>query len=228
MKNIADRLIQLRKTIRALEKSCQRPPESVKILAVSKTMPIPVIEETLAAGQVAFGENYLQEALDKINHFGDRCIEWHFIGPVQSNKTRSIAMHFDWCHSLDRIKIAKRLSDARGADQAPLNVCIQVNISHEASKSGIDERAVSDLAGRISELPGLRLRGLMTMPKPADNLEEQRAPFRQLRLLFDQLNAAGLALDTLSMGTSHDIEAAIAEGATLVRVGTAIFGARNR
>lgn len=228
MKNIADRLIQLNKTIRSLETHYQRPQGSVKLLAVSKTWPVSSVQEALVAGQTAFGENYLQEAMEKITALSSDIIEWHFIGPIQSNKTKIIAGHFLWCHGIDRFKIAKRLSEARGSTQTPLNVCVQVNISHEPSKSGVDEHEAIHLCEQITDLPGLKLRGLMTIPEPAVTLSEQRIPFARLRRLQEAINSNGLAMDTLSMGTSHDLEAAIAEGATMVRIGATIFGKRNK
>lgn len=226
MKNITERLNQLGSRLRALENQYQRTPYSVRILAVSKTWPVTDIRAAFAAGQKAFGENYLQEAVEKITMLAGHDIEWHFIGPVQSNKTRILAGHFHWCHSVDRIKIARRLSDASDPSQ-PLNICVQINTSGEDTKSGIHEDEAQDLCDQIAMLPGLRLRGLMTMPATATDLESQRQPFRRLRLLLEQLNASGHALDTLSMGTSRDIEAAVAEGATIIRIGTAIFGSRS-
>ena len=182
-----------------------------------------------AAGQRAFGENYLQEALDKMAALKDRApdIEWHFIGPIQSNKTRPIAEHFSWVHSVDRLKIAQRLSEQRPAALPPLDICIQVNVSGEASKSGCTPQELPALAQAVAGLPGLRLRGLMTIPEPAATEAGQRRPLRALRELADQLRAQGIALDTLSMGMSADLAAAIAEGATMVRIGTAIFGERH-
>jgi pyridoxal phosphate enzyme (YggS family) len=202
--------------------------DSVTLLAVSKTQPAAAVLEAHQAGQRAFGENYVQEALDKIAALAElrNTLEWHLIGPLQSNKTRVVAEAFDWVHSVDRLKIAQRLAEQRPAELPPLNVCLQVNVSGEASKSGIDPAELPALAHAVAALPRLRLRGLMSIPEPADALEAQRQPHRQLRALFDQLNAAGLALDTLSMGMSADLEAAVLEGATMVRIGTAIFGAR--
>ena len=185
--------------------------------------------QAYAAGERAFGENFLQEALDKIAALKDCApgIEWHFIGPLQSNKTRPIAENFDWVHSVDRLKIAQRLSEQRPADMPPLNICIQVNVSGEASKSGCSPQELPALAHAVAGLPGLRLRGLMTIPEPASTDDEQRRPLRALRELADRLRADGLALDTLSMGMSADLDAAVAEGATMVRIGTAIFGERH-
>ena len=179
-----------------------------------------------AAGQREFGENYVQEGLEKIAAVVPFPLIWHFIGPIQSNKTRSIAENFDWVHSVAREKIAQRLAQARPDDRSPLNICLQVNISGEASKSGIPPAEVRSLAEAVRTLPRLRLRGLMAVPEPSDDIEQQRWSFRRLRALLEQLNMAGFELDTLSMGMSQDLEAAIMEGATIVRVGTAIFGAR--
>lgn len=209
----------------------QRPAGSVQLLAVSKTFGADAVIEAAAGGQRAFGENYLQEALDKMASVQaarpDLALEWHFIGPIQSNKTRPIATHFEWVHSVDREKIAQRLSDQRPDDLPPLNICLQVNISGEASKSGFAPDGVIEAAQRIASLPRLHLRGLMAIPEQEEDPQRQRLPFRQLRVLFDQLRAQGLALDTLSMGMSGDLDAAIMEGATIVRVGSAIFGTRN-
>lgn len=200
---------------------------AVRLLAVSKTWPAADVREAALAGQRAFGENYVQEGVAKVAELADLGLEWHFIGPLQSNKTRVVAEHFDWVHSIDRLKIAERLAEQRPATLPPLSVCLQVNVSGEATKSGVAPDAVEDLARRVAALPGLRLRGLMAIPAPAADFAAQRAPFRRLREIYEQLRAGGLPLDTLSMGMSHDLEAAIAEGATLVRVGTAIFGERN-
>lgn len=199
----------------------------VQLLAVSKTFSPAAVRQAVAAGQKAFGENYVQEAIEKIHALADLALEWHYIGPIQSNKTRAIAEHFDWVHTVDRLKIAERLASQRPASLAELNLCIQVNISGEASKSGVDPDAALELARGIARLPRVKLRGLMAIPEPAAGFEAQREPFRRLRLLLASINAAGLACDTLSMGMSADLEAAIAEGATIVRVGTAIFGARH-
>ena len=206
-----------------------RPVQGVTLLAVSKTQTSAAVRAAVAAGQRAFGENYVQEALDKIESLADLRgqIEWHLIGPLQSNKTRPVAEAFDWVQSVDRLKIAQRLSEQRPAGLPPLQVCLQVNISGEASKSGLLPGEVHAVAQAVAALPRLKLRGLMAIPEPAAGFEAQRAPHRALRELLAGLNAGGLALDTLSMGMSADLEAAIAEGATLVRVGTAIFGARG-
>jgi pyridoxal phosphate enzyme (YggS family) len=203
------------------------------LLAVSKTFGPEAVLEAVGAGQRAFGENYLQEALDKMAAvqaaLGEQgpALEWHFIGPIQSNKTRPIAGHFDWVHTVEREKVAQRLSEQRPAGMAPLNICLQVNISGEASKSGVAPEELAALAHKVAALPNLTLRGLMAIPEPADGFEQQRAPFARLRQLYEQLRAEGLALDTLSMGMSADLRAAVAEGATIVRVGSAIFGARS-
>jgi pyridoxal phosphate enzyme (YggS family) len=202
--------------------------EEVLLLAVSKTQPPEAIREAFQAGLHDFAENYLQEALDKQPQLTDLALSWHFIGPIQSNKTRPIAENFDWVHSVDRLKIAQRLSEARPSHLPPLNICLQVNVSGEISKSGCLSAEVPELARAASQLPRLRLRGLMAIPAQAVDIEQQRAPFRQLRQLLESLNQQGLALDTLSMGMSEDFPAAIAEGATIVRIGTAIFGPRMR
>jgi len=204
-----------------------RAPESVRLLAVSKTWPAPAVLEAAAAGQRAFGENYAQEGVAKMDATRPLQLEWHFIGPLQSNKTRAVAEHFAWVHSIDRLKIAERLSAQRPAGLPPLQACVQVNVSGEASKSGCHPDEAPSLCRAVAALPNLRLRGLMAIPEAADDEAAQRAPFRRLRQLGDELRAAGLALDTLSMGMSHDLEAAVAEGATIVRIGTAIFGNRN-
>lgn len=200
--------------------------QAVTLCAVSKAQSAEAIRAAYQTGQTVFGENYLQEALTKQAQLQDCAIAWHFIGPIQSNKTQPIARHFDWVHSVDRLKIAQRLSDARPPEAAPLNICLQVNISEEASKSGASGQELLELALNIKQLPHLRLRGLMAIPAPCNDFEQQRDQFRQVRALFEQLNHHGLQLDTLSMGMSGDFAAAIAEGATLIRVGAAIFGAR--
>ncbi len=203
-----------------------RESESITLIAVSKTRRSEELRALANEGVHRFGENYLQEALDKMAELSDLTLEWHFIGPIQSNKTRSIAEHFDWVHSVDRLKIAQRLSEQRPAQLQPLNICLQVNISGEASKSGVPPDELPELATQVAQLPHLRLRGLMAIPAPAETFEAQCQPFRALRLAMERLNAEGLALDTLSMGMSDDLEAAIAEGATMVRVGSALFGPR--
>jgi pyridoxal phosphate enzyme (YggS family) len=228
MLSIAENLETVRQRLAHAALRAGRSPEAIELLAVSKTCPAEAVRAAHAAGQRAFGENYVQEALDKIHALADLRTElvWHLIGPLQSNKTRVVAEAFDWVHSVDRLKIAQRLSEQRPAWLPPLNVCLQVNVSGEASKSGIAPSEVATLAQAISVLPRLRLRGLMSIPEPAESEEAQREPHRLLRTLLDQLNTQGLALDTLSMGMSADLEAAVLEGATWVRVGTAVFGAR--
>ena len=226
--NVADSIASVLTRIRAAEERFGRAPGSVRLLAVSKTKPAEMVEAAHAAGQRAFGENYLQDAVAKIEALkGLEGLEWHFIGPLQSNKSRPVAEHFHWMHTVDRLKIAQRLSDQRPAGMAPLNLCIQVNVSGEASKSGCALEELPALARAVSELPNVKLRGLMCIPAPADDLDAQRAPFRALREAMERLVAEGLELDTLSMGMTDDLEAAVAEGATLVRIGTAVFGARD-
>ena len=214
--------------IAAAARAAGRDEKDISLLAVSKTWPAGHVREAAAAGQRAFGENYVQEGVAKVAELAPLGLEWHFIGPLQSNKTRPVAEHFDWVHSIERMKIAERLAEQRPAGLAPLNVCLQVNVSGEASKSGCAPAEAIALAKAIAALPNLRLRGLMCIPEPVEDVEAQRQPFRQLRELYEQLRGDGLPLDTLSMGMSHDIEAAIAEGATMVRVGTAIFGERSK
>ena len=200
----------------------------MNLLAVSKTCPGVSVRAAFDAGQRDFGENYVQEALAKIAELADlrADLRWHLIGPLQSNKAREVATHFDWVHAVDRMKLAQRLSDLRPAHLPPLQVCLQVNVSGEDSKSGVAPEAALALAHEVARLPRLKLRGLMAIPEPAGDLEAQRVPHRALRKLFEAMNAEGLGLDTLSMGMSADLEAAIAEGATWVRIGTAIFGSR--
>ncbi|CAM2194322.1 YggS family pyridoxal phosphate-dependent enzyme [Paraburkholderia sp. A1RI_3L] len=229
MSDIAHNLADVHARIERAAHAAGRDPQSVALLAVSKTFPADDVRAAHAAGQRAFGENYVQEAIAKIEALADlrASIEWHFIGPLQSNKTRPVAEHFDWVHSVDRLKIAQRLAEQRPDALPPLNVLLQVNVSGEASKSGVAPAEAAAVAHEIAALPKLRLRGLMSIPEPAETLEAQRAPHRMLRELFDSLRADGLALDTLSMGMSADLEAAVLEGATIVRIGTAIFGARQ-
>ncbi|TMG99749.1 MAG: YggS family pyridoxal phosphate-dependent enzyme [Betaproteobacteria bacterium] len=226
MATIKDNLQQVHARIHDACAAAQRPVQSVTLLAVSKTFDAQAVREAFDAGQRAFGENYVHEALAKIDALRDLQIEWHLIGPLQSNKTRTVAEAFDWVHSVERLKIAQRLSEQRPAQLPPLQLCLQVNISGEASKSGLAPAEVAEVAHAVAALPRVRLRGLMAIPEPAGDFAAQRAPHRALRELFDALRRDGLALDTLSMGMSADLEAAIAEGATLVRVGTAIFGTR--
>lgn len=224
----ASRLAALKERIRILERRYGRVEGSVRLLAVSKTKSAAMVREAFEAGQRDFGENQLQDALGKLDALSDLPLNWHFIGHVQSNKTREIAARFRWVQSVDRARIAERLNDQRPPDLPPLNVCVQVNVSAESSKSGIAPDGVSALARRILDLPMLRLRGLMAIPRPEDALEAQRLPFRRMRELMDALGAEGIALDTLSIGMSDDLEAAVAEGATMVRIGTAVFGPRAR
>ena len=226
-------MIQLRRqqVSNRIEQACLaygRPKDAVTLLAVSKTVDAQAVRAAFDDGQRQFGENYVQEGLSKIEALTDvrTQLQWHLIGPLQSNKTRVVAEHFDWVQTLDRLKIAQRLSEQRPTDLAPLNVLIQVNTSGEDSKSGVSPQEVMALAQAVSQLPRLRLRGLMALPAPSDEQAQQHSAHHLLKTLFDQLNAQGLALDTLSMGMSADLEAAIAEGATMVRVGTALFGAR--
>lgn len=228
MQNLKESLTLVRERIATACVQAGRVSTDVRLLAVSKTFGADAVRAAAAAGQTCFGENYLQEAIAKQTQLTDLALEWHFVGPVQSNKTRELAEHFDWVHGVDRLKIAQRLSDARGLARPPLNVCVQVNISGEASKSGCTAAEAPALCAQISALPGLRLRGLMAIPAPAAQQQDARAPFRALRELFEQIRASGLPLDTISAGMTDDLEAAIAEGSTLVRVGTAIFGSRTR
>ena len=226
MTTIASNLQAVRAAMRAAAESKGRAVGEVDLLAVSKTFPEAALREAYLAGQRRFAESYLQEAQVKIAALQDLDIEWHFIGPIQSNKTRTLAENFAWVHSVDRLKIAERLSAQRTPHLPPLQICVQVNISDEASKSGVSADEAGDLARAISQLPGLTLRGLMAVPAPSDEVIVQRAAFASLRELYDHLKEQGLPLDTLSMGMSHDFPAAIMEGATMVRVGSAIFGNR--
>ena len=231
MSTIAHNLQVVTEAINVAAREAQRAPNAIQLLAVSKTFPAQAVFEAVLAGQRAFGENYVQEGVDKIQEVakmrGCTPLEWHFIGPIQSNKTRLIAENFDWVHTIEREKIAQRLSEQRPAGLHPLQVCIQVNTSGEASKSGVLPGEALALARSVAALPRLQLRGLMSIPEPSEDFEQQRAAFRVLRELYEQLRAQGLALDTLSMGMSADMRAAIHEGATIVRVGSAIFGARH-
>jgi len=234
MATIRDNLQAVRNRIAGAVREAGRAPGAVALLAVSKTHPAERVLEAVAAGQRAFGENYVQEAVRKIDAVGARlgadpagALEWHLIGPLQSNKTRIVAERFDWVQTIDREKIAQRLAAQRPESRPPLNVLVQVNVSGEASKSGVAPEAALALARSVARLAGLRLRGLMAIPEPTDDARLQRARFRRLRELFEAAQASGLALDTLSMGMSDDMETAIAEGATMVRIGTAIFGARE-
>ncbi|MNE07591.1 hypothetical protein D3C80_1002160 [compost metagenome] len=224
MSTLADNLSAISARIASAAQAVGRDPASVQLLAVSKTKPASAIREIHAAGVRDFGENYLQEALTKQQALSDLPLIWHFIGPIQSNKTKAIAEHFDWVHSVDRLKIAQRLSEQRPAGLAPLNICLQVNVSGEDSKSGCTPVDLPALAKAVAALPNLRLRGLMAIPEPTEDRATQEAAFASLRKLQEGL---GFGLDTLSMGMSHDLEAAIAQGATWVRIGTALFGARD-
>ena len=231
MSIIAGNLQAVEATITDAVKASERTRSEVQLLAVSKTFPAQAVLDAMATGQLAFGENYLQEALDKIASVAqaqpDAAVEWHFIGPIQSNKTRPIAASFAWVHTVERLKIAQRLSEQRPPELGPLNICLQVNISGEASKRGASPEELPALAREVAQLPNLRLRGLMAIPEPTTDVAQQRAAFARVRALFDALRAEGLALDTLSMGMSGDLAPAIAEGATIVRVGSAIFGKRD-
>ena len=224
MSTIADNIAEVEARIRAAALAVQRDVTSIHLLAVSKTKPAAALREAYAAGVRDFGENYLQEARAKQVELADLPLSWHFIGPIQSNKTRDIAEHFAWVHSVDRLKIAQRLSEQRPANLPPLNICIQVNVSGEASKSGCTPADLPALAAAISALPRVKLRGLMAIPEPTEDRTEQDAAFATVRTLQESLN---MGLDTLSMGMSHDLESAIAQGATWVRIGTALFGSRD-
>jgi len=229
--SIAENITKVRLALGQAAAEHGRNPASVNLLAVSKTFGAEAVIDAADAGQIAFGENYLQEALDKQLAVQtlrpDLALEWHFIGPIQSNKTRPLAEHFAWAHAVDREKIARRLSEQRPPNLPPLNICLQVNVSGEDSKSGVAPTEVLALAQAVATLPGLQLRGLMAIPEPAEDVESQRKPFALLRALQQQLTEAGIPTDTLSMGMSADMDAAIAEGATIVRIGTAIFGKRD-
>jgi pyridoxal phosphate enzyme (YggS family) len=228
MTMIGDKLQQVRARIVTACPAAGRDPASVRLLAVSKTFPAEAVREARAAGQIAFGENYVQEGVAKIEALSDLRaeLEWHCIGPLQSNKTRPVAAHFDWVHSIDRLKIAERLAEQRPAELPPLQVCLQVNVDAGANKSGVAPEDALALARSVAALPRLRLRGLMAIPEPAPDFETQRALFLRAAAVFEQMRGAGLEVDTLSLGMSADLEAAIAAGSTLVRIGTAIFGAR--
>lgn len=230
MATIALNIQQVQSRIARACADVQRDVTGVRLLAVSKTFGPDAVRAAHACGLDAFGENYLQEALDKMAALADLrgALQWHFIGGLQSNKTRAVAEHFDWAHAVDRLKVAQRLSEQRPAGLAPLEVCIQVNVSGEASKGGVEPAEAAALAQAVHALPRLRLRGLMALPAPADGFDAQRKPLRALRELFDALRAQGLPLDTLSMGMSADLEAAVAEGATILRIGSAIFGSRTQ
>jgi PLP dependent protein len=224
---VAARLEAVRERVAGAARAARRDPADVRIIGVSKRQPLASVRAALAAGLQDIGENFLQEALDKMDAIGPGPARWHFIGALQSNKTAAVAERFDWVHSVDRAKLAERLSRQRPAGLPPLNVCVQVRIGDESSKAGVAPADVAELALRVAALPGLRLRGLMAVPPPESDPARQRAWFRQLAGIYARLCAAGLALDTLSMGMSDDLEAAVAEGATMVRIGTAIFGPRT-
>jgi len=229
--SISENLQLVQHRIATSAQAAGRDPTSITLLAVSKTFDAQAVLIAAQAGQRVFGENYVQEAIDKISATRELNpnlqLEWHFIGPIQSNKTRQIAEHFDWVHSVDRLKIAQRLSEQRPADMPPLQICLQVNVSGEETKSGIEPDALLELARGVNTLPNIRLRGLMAIPEPTEDVEQQRAAFAKLRFMQNDLQAVGIPTDTLSMGMSADMDAAIAEGATIVRIGTAIFGGRD-
>jgi pyridoxal phosphate enzyme (YggS family) len=224
--SVSANLAQVRKRIELACLATGRPLDAVKLLAVSKTMPAQAIRDAHAAGQLAFGENYIQEGVDKIASLAELPLEWHCIGPIQSNKTKLVAENFAWVHSIDRLKTAERLSAQRPAELPPLQVCLQVNVDGGSNKSGVAPSELMALAQAVAQLPHIQLRGIMTIPEPTDNEAAARAVHRQAKDLFDSLKASGLGVDTLSMGMTGDLEAAIAEGSTCVRVGTAIFGHR--
>lgn len=228
MTELKNRLQSIETLIEDTKNQCGRSSETVQLLAVSKTWPAEKLRELAELGQQRFGENYLQEALEKIQTLADLNLEWHFIGPIQSNKTKDIATAFDWAQSLDRIKIARRLSEQRPTSLAPLNVCIQVNIDNEQSKSGIAADDVLDFAEQLTEFEQLTLRGLMVIPSKSENEADQHASFKKAYALFEQLQQRYASVDTLSMGMTGDMAVAIAEGSTMVRIGTALFGARLR
>lgn len=228
MTTIGDNLQSVRTRIATACAAAGRDAASVALLAVSKTFGPEAVREAHAAGQAAFGENYIQEAVEKIALLQDLPLQWHCIGPIQSNKTRLVAAHFDWAHTVDRLKIAQRLSEQRPAGLVPLQVCIQVNIDGGATKAGVAPDEALALAREVAALPRLTLRGIMTIPEPSPDIAAQRAVHQRARALFDDLRAAGLPLDTLSMGMTADLEAAVQAGSTMVRVGTAIFGGRPR
>ncbi|WGE31351.1 YggS family pyridoxal phosphate-dependent enzyme [Actinobacillus genomosp. 2] len=224
--SISQNLSEIKQQIQQISQQCGR--DNIRLLAVSKTKPVEAIEEAISAGQTAFGENYVQEGVEKIAYFAQQPnLEWHFIGPLQSNKTRLVAENFDWIQTVDRLKIAERLNAQRPENKAPLNVLIQINISDEQSKSGIQPEELDELAKAISQLPNLRLRGLMAIPKPESEVEQQKIALRKMQQLFDRLQAEFEGIDTLSMGMSDDMQSAIECGSTMVRIGTAIFGARD-
>lgn len=220
------RLARVRERIRRAEQASGRRPGSVALLAAGKAQPVDAVRALAGMGQRIFGENYVQEALERMDALADLDVEWHFIGALQSNKTRAVAARFAWVHTVDRLRIARRLNDQRPRALGPLNVCIEVNVDRESAKSGVAPEQVAELAREVAALPRLRLRGLMAIPAAREGERAQREPFRRLRELRDQVSESGIVLDTLSMGMSADLEAAIAEGATIVRIGTALFGPR--
>ena len=227
MSDIANNLANVQQRITSAAENAQRDPQTIALLAVSKTKPIEMIEEAYAAGQRCFGENYLQDALPKIEALGELDIEWHYIGRIQSNKTRPIAENFAWVHAIDSVKHAQRLNEQRPDNLPPLNCCIQLNLSGEDSKGGIQPNTLIETATAFNDLPHCRLRGLMTMPDPDSSAEQQQAVFHQLADCLSELSNLGFSVDTLSMGMSGDLEMAITEGSTMVRIGTDIFGARS-
>ncbi len=227
MNSLNKNLQQVRLEMSAAERQFGREPGSVKLLAVSKTRAADDVLALAQLGVTDFGENYVQEALAKIEQLSGYSLTWHFIGPIQSNKCRQIATHFDWVHSVDRIRVAERLNAARPPELPPLNICIQVNVDAEPTKSGVAPDEVEELAEQLRQYPRLALKGLMALPAPADDFNTQRRAFRKLRNLHEQLITKGYRFDTLSMGTTHDMQAAIAEGATIIRIGTALFGPRS-
>lgn len=227
MIGVTENLRKIRDLLADSAREAGRDPASVMLLAVSKMQPVDAILEAVAAGQRDFGENVVQEALPKIGRLASEGLVWHFIGRLQSNKTRDVAEHFDWVHSIDRLKVAERLNAQRPEDREPLNVCIQVNVDHEDAKAGVSPVDLPDLAGAVARLPRLRLRGLMCIPALRDDPELQREPFRTVRELSEFLDGKGIHCDTLSMGMTADYRAAVLEGATIVRIGTAIFGERK-
>ena len=226
MIGVTENLRKIRDLLTQAALEAGREPRAVRLLAVSKKQPAARVVEAAAAGQREFGENQAGEGVDKIRAVADGTLIWHFIGHLQSNKSRAVAEHFDWVHSVDRLKIARRLSEQRPAERGDLNVCLQINVDEEASKSGIAADDVAELARAVASLPRLRLRGLMCLPRIREGLDAQRVPFARLRELAETLRGQGIELDTLSMGMSADFRAAIAEGATIVRIGTAVFGPR--
>jgi pyridoxal phosphate enzyme (YggS family) len=228
MSRIAENLADISQRIHTTAIAAGRKTDSVGILAVSKTHSVDKIREAYAAGLTSFGESYVQEAIQKIIALQDLPLEWYFIGPIQSNKTRTIAEHFQWVLSIDRLKIARRLNEQRPQQLPPLNICVQVNVSRESSKSGIVQQALHEFVEQLVNLPRLKLRGLMAIPLKTTEEITQRAMFNELRRMFDDLNQHGYQLDTLSMGMTADLEAAVKEGSNLLRIGTGIFGARNR